>query len=175
MNIDYGKFWSNLFDLLIHPIFLLDLECNIINCNQPFAVLIKKEKKDIIGRKCYELMHAMTGPLGECPYQKTLQSQMPQSKIIFDPQAKRWLSVGTSPVLGDGKIVGGLHLVLDITQEKEEAERLLLEERDKLNERVEELNRINAIMIGRETKIIEVKREVNKLLAESGRPPKYQV
>ena len=42
-----------------------------------------------------------------------------------------------------------------------------------LKERIEEIERLNTFMVDREHRILEMKQEVNKLLAELGRPPKY--
>lgn len=175
MHINYDKAWCDQFDLLIHPVFLLDLERKIINCNLPLVNLLKKEKKDIIGKKCYELIHSLLKPLADCPFQNTLKTKCPTSRILFEPRIKRWLSVGTSPILEGDKMIGGLHIILDITEEKAESEKLILEEKDKLAQKLEELSKLNAVMVGRETKIIEIKREVNQLLIKAGRPPRYQV
>jgi PAS domain S-box-containing protein len=42
-----------------------------------------------------------------------------------------------------------------------------------LKDRIEEIERLNTFMVDREHRILEMKQEVNKLLAELGRPPKY--
>jgi len=42
-----------------------------------------------------------------------------------------------------------------------------------LKERLEEIERLNTFMVDREHRILEMKQEINKLLAELGRPPKY--
>lgn len=42
-----------------------------------------------------------------------------------------------------------------------------------LKERLEEIERLNTFMVDREHRILEMKQEVNKLLAELGRQPKY--
>ena len=44
---------------------------------------------------------------------------------------------------------------------------------DKMNDQLEELRRWHNITLGREDRILELKREVNKLLAEVGKPPHY--
>jgi GAF domain-containing protein len=42
-----------------------------------------------------------------------------------------------------------------------------------IRERIDELCRWQQVTLGREDRIVELKREVNELLAESGRPPRY--
>ena len=57
----------------------------------------------------------------------------------------------------------GIHS--DITQSK-------LAEK-KLNEQVEELKRWHRATMGREDRIMDLKREINKLLSDAGKPPRY--
>ncbi len=65
----------------------------------------------------------------------------------------------------DGKpvLMQGTHQ--DITQRKNDEARI--------NEQLDELRRWHAITLGREDRVLELKREVNKLLEEAGLPPKY--
>ena len=56
-------------------------------------------------------------------------------------------------------------IVRDITERKQMHRQL--------TEQVEELRRWYAAMLGRETRVLELKREVNELLAQAGRPPRY--
>lgn len=56
-------------------------------------------------------------------------------------------------------------IVHDITERKQMHQ--------KLTEQLAELRRWYAAMLGRETRVLELKREVNELLAQAGRPPRY--
>jgi PAS domain S-box-containing protein len=60
---------------------------------------------------------------------------------------------------------GALAFVRDITERKR-AEAALVEQ-------LEELRRWHEMTLGRETRILELKREVNQLLVEAGSPPRY--
>jgi hypothetical protein len=42
-----------------------------------------------------------------------------------------------------------------------------------LGEQLDELRRWHQVTLGRETRILDLKREVNELLAQAGRPPRY--
>jgi len=72
-----------------------------------------------------------------------------------------------SSVLRDdeGKILSVLALVQDITQQKNAEQKLV----NQLNE----IERFNKLMIGRENKMIELKTEINALLEECGKSKKY--
>ncbi|MEI8122671.1 MAG: PAS domain S-box protein [bacterium] len=72
-----------------------------------------------------------------------------------------------APLRGQrGDVMGNLVIISDITQTKK-GEAIL---KGTLNE----LERHNRLMTGRETRILELKREVNHLQAELGRTPAYQ-
>lgn len=76
----------------------------------------------------------------------------------------------------DALLPGVLRSVLARHAEKQEREHLAVE-RDAalqaLQEEQKALKTMNQIMLGREERILELKREVNALLAELRRPPKY--
>jgi len=65
----------------------------------------------------------------------------------------------------DGKQIGDLVLISDITARKEAEERLQKTLRD--------VERHNRLMVGREVRVVELKKEINVLLRELGRPPAY--
>jgi PAS domain S-box-containing protein len=61
----------------------------------------------------------------------------------------------------------------DITERKK-AEEQLLQNTMELRHSNEELERFNRAMVGRELRIIELKKEVNELFARLGEPPRYK-
>jgi PAS domain S-box-containing protein len=67
--------------------------------------------------------------------------------------------------------VNGEDCVLMITRDI--SDRKVAEAR--LNEQIEELRRWHAVTLGRETRIIDLKNEVNELLIKAGKPPRYIV
>ena len=67
----------------------------------------------------------------------------------------------------NGKIVGSLSSGEDITESKRAQKEII--------KRSEELEKMNKFMVGREIDMIELKKEVNRLLKEKGRPIKYNI
>ena len=66
------------------------------------------------------------------------------------------------PVSGQRFLYG---FVQDITERKKSE--------NKINEQLEELRRWHNITMGREDRILQLKKEVNRLLAETGKPARY--
>lgn len=64
-----------------------------------------------------------------------------------------------------GKITGYLGLASDLTERKQAEE--------KIRATLSELERFNRVMVNREERVLELKREVNQLLAANGQPPAY--
>ena len=64
-----------------------------------------------------------------------------------------------------GDVTGALSSARDITDRKQVEHRL--------NEQLEELRRWHQATLGREMRILDLKREVNELLAQAGQPPRY--
>jgi transcriptional regulator with PAS, ATPase and Fis domain len=65
----------------------------------------------------------------------------------------------------DGTI-GGMITYTEVTTERKQAE-------IKLKEQLDELSRWHAATLGREERILELKREVNELLGKNEQPPRY--
>ena len=85
-----------------------------------------------------------------------------------------------SPVRdADGNIIGAANIARDVTARRhadeklQESERALRQANEELRSRTEELARFNQAAVGRELRIIELKRELNSLLLESGMDARY--
>ena len=73
----------------------------------------------------------------------------------------------SSVIIKMNKPVGLRGLIVDITERKQAEE--------KLKSQNKELQMFNDIVVGRELKMIELKKEINKLLEKSGEKPKYKI
>lgn len=65
-------------------------------------------------------------------------------------------------------------LKIENRKHQEILEKQVAERTRELNTKVEELTRFNKIAVGRERRIIELKRQINKLQVELGREPQYK-
>ena len=65
-------------------------------------------------------------------------------------------------------------IVRDISERKQ-AEVALRQQAEELRLRNEALGRFNTVAVGRELRMIELKREINALCGKAGEPPRHRV
>jgi PAS domain S-box-containing protein len=125
------KEWQDTFDNITDMISIHDTDYNVIRANKAFAAHLGMHPRDVINRKCYELIHhGASSPIAACPHKRTMQDRKPVSEEIHDEQSNKTLYVTTYPYLSpDGEIIGSIHIARDITDEKEREMRMIMTER----------------------------------------------
>lgn len=162
-------FIENVINALEEPFYVINLDYTIALANEA-----AKKKGIVEGGYCYELTHKEQKPCeGKhlCPLKEVLRTKKPVQleHIHYDKDGNiMYVELHGDPIFNkDGQIVQMLEFGRDITQRKKSEEQQKLLMRD-----LEETNRI---MTGRELRMIELKKEVNKLNEELGRPKPYEV
>ncbi|MBI5206307.1 MAG: PAS domain-containing protein, partial [Candidatus Firestonebacteria bacterium] len=56
----------------------------IVRVNKAFANFFNLSPKEIIGKKCYELIHGTCDPTASCPYNKIVETQNPVTIEFFE-------------------------------------------------------------------------------------------
>lgn len=84
-----------------------------------------------------------------------------------------WMVVSAAPIRDtQDNILAGVATLTDVTDRKQMEEELG-QRLEQLRMANEELSRFNRAAVGRELQMIELKREINELCMESGRPQRY--
>jgi PAS domain S-box-containing protein len=137
----------------------------IVDVNPVAAQMIGADRENIIGQVCHRFI--CQADKNECPI-------LDRGKEIDNTERELLTASGDRiPVLKTVvpvELSGKQYLLesfVDITERKQ-AE-------DQIRRHLEELERFNKLVIGRELKMIELKEEVNGLLTEGGRPSKYKI
>jgi len=155
--------WERTFDSIPDLIFFLDTDFTVKRINHNAAKKLGLDPREVVGRKCFEFMHQSQEPPDYCPNKKLLLDGSEHSVERKLSHFERWFDISVSPLLGmKGKLIGSVHVAHDITERK------LAE--DQLSESLDQTERINRLMQGREMRIVELKEDINRLCRELGRP-----
>jgi PAS domain S-box-containing protein len=108
--------WERTFNAIEDLVFIQDKDFTITKANKAFADFIGMKAEDIVGKKCYEVIHKSDSPWPGCPFEATLKDKTVHSREIDDKEAGRPLLVTTSPIFDDkGEVAGSVHVAKDIT------------------------------------------------------------
>jgi len=118
MLLNAAQEWRTTFDAISDILCLIDLERKVIRCNRAMTTLLGKPFSDIIGQSCYELMHGTSEPIDGCPFDRMRRTR--RSETIFLQRDNQWFNISVDPLLDEeGNLIGGVHIMTDITKEKD--------------------------------------------------------
>lgn len=108
--------WERTFNAIKDLVFIQDKDFTIKRVNKAFADFVGMNADDIVGKKCYEVIHKRDTPWPGCPFEATLKHKIEHSREIDDKGAGPPLLVTTSPILDDKEeVIGSVHVAKDIT------------------------------------------------------------
>ena len=117
--------WNQLLDALMDLVFIQDIDFQIIYANKAFLEAMGLKKNQVIGKKCYEVVHQASTPWCNCPFEKTKQDHDAHKERVDDPMIGLPLLITTSPIFNKkGKLLGSIHVAQDIKELKENEEQL---------------------------------------------------
>lgn len=150
-----------------------DKDLNIAWANKAFQKATGLSLEKIKGKKCYKVWN-LSGPCRDCPVitafetgENTAREFTPDSQDHCPKIQGYWLSEVAPLRDKPGAIIGAIEFAIDITTIKQ-AEEVLYQKTD-------ELLRFQRVTVGRELKMIELKKEINTLLKQAGEPEKYRI
>ena len=130
--------WQATFDSITDCVSIQDSDFRIVRANRALADIFETEPQELIGRRCYELIHGLCEPHPNCPHKRTLETQKACTEDFFEPHLGIHLEVSTSPLFNDqGQLTGSVHIARDITSRKQseaERERLLHDVQERMKE-----------------------------------------
>ncbi len=141
----------------------------ILFVNQQFCQISGYSRGELIGKVGNELLF---DPADREVIRRKNQDRLEGKSDSYEIRLRcqdgqeRWVYVSGTPVTGpDGMVIGSIGTFTDIMARKQ-AE-------DKIKNQLAELLRWQATMLDREDRVMELKREVNEILARQGQPKKY--
>ena len=111
--------WSKTFDATPGLVFVQDKDFRFVKVNKFVCDLLKVKPEDLIGKKCYEVLHKSDKPWPNCPMVKTLKDKRPHKQEVYDSNIGIPLLITTSPIFDEnGELTSVVHIATDITERK---------------------------------------------------------
>ncbi|NOZ59442.1 MAG: PAS domain-containing protein [Euryarchaeota archaeon] len=133
--------------------------------NDAFCRLVGKPREEILGRKCYEVVHNEEDFPHFCPMVRTKRDLLPHN-AEFSMRGRDFM-VSVYPVLDDGEIRAVVHIIKDITELKQK-ERQLEEARSFLQSVIDGIAD-PIVVVDLEYRIMLANRAFRRLYPGSGR------
>jgi PAS domain S-box-containing protein len=109
--------WKITFDAIKDGVCLLSADQTVRQCNLAFAEFLGKPFREIVGRKCHELVHSMGESIEKCPFVRMRKSR---KREHMELQVNgRIFDVLADPIIDEkGELVGAVHILSEITEHK---------------------------------------------------------
>jgi PAS domain S-box-containing protein len=159
------------------PILLtrLNRDMQYIFVNNACAEMFGRSREEIVGKPVVEILGKEALEAIRPYIEKVLQGESVEyeMEIPYQGIGKRFMRVAYLPERdAQGEVVGWIASVHDITERKR-AEEEIRKASEELRAVNDELTRFNRAMVGRELRMIELKKEINELCISTGRPLRY--
>jgi len=107
------KFFDASSDLMLY----LDKDGTILNCNRAFLAIFNLNKEEVLGKKCFEVVHRTGFHVEGCPLIKSKKSlKREEMEMAVEDKVFR---VTVDPIIDEKEeITGFVHLATDITNYK---------------------------------------------------------
>ena len=151
------------------PIFSFTPEGRYKYVNRAFAEGVGKSVEDIVGRTIWDVFpkeeadkrFASLSQVFSAGQEKVIEVRVPRA------DGDRYYVTTITPIKDPkGRVFSAICSSKDITERKKAEEAI--------REQMNELHRWHEVTLGRETRVLDLKREVNELLAKTGQPPRYE-
>jgi PAS domain S-box-containing protein len=108
--IESKKRLMAVFDGIMSPLTITDLDHNIIMVNKATASLFGEKIPRLLGRKCYEAFRSINKPCANCPVSETIRTGKPSHRLSTNPMVNRTLEEYTYPIFDAS---GNLSLIIN--------------------------------------------------------------
>jgi len=112
-------FWRGVFDIHLDPLALLDVNYRIVRANHALASLLGRHEDDLVGMHCYEVFHASSCPVQNCPHTRLLLDGCAHAEELNIASLGGIYWVSVTPVFNtEGDLIGSLHIARDVSRYK---------------------------------------------------------
>lgn len=153
--------WEQIFDAVSDLVFITDADHNIVRVNRTLAERCGLTPGELVGQKCFKVMHGTDSPPGNCLHAAILKSGKPQTSEFNIDKFHGTFEVKMSPMFNaKGEIIAGVHIARDVTGKKRNEELLAAQQK--------QLEEINSSLEARiEKAVAELRNKDNILIQQS--------
>jgi PAS domain S-box-containing protein len=120
-----GDEWEQTFNSMTDMVMILDMNHTIVKANRAMAQKLGLSQQDAVGLTCYEHVHGITEPPGNCPHAKLLLDGQVHTEEVYEERLGGYFIVSVAPLYdSNGRVRGAVHIAKDITARKRMEERL---------------------------------------------------
>ncbi len=153
--------WEEIFNSITDMITIHDNDFNIIYVNHAAKKNLKISSINRRKAKCFKYYHGTTSPPEGCPSCKCLKTGTSETFEIFEPYLNKFIEIKAIPRFDNNNIiVGVIHIVRDLTKQKQEHKKSLETEK-----KLQVLS--SHLLFAREEEREHLAREIHDELAQS--------
>ncbi len=118
-NHENNEIWQDIVNAFSDIVVLTDIEGHIFKINKAGENFTGISSQKIIGKSCCKLFHGSQKHFHDCPMQKMLQTGQ-RANAEYCLPGGQWLAITVEPIKDEeGKILNSIHIIRDITQQKQ--------------------------------------------------------
>ena len=161
-NVHAKQEWEQTFDAVTDLVFIVDNDLNFIRVNRSMAQHCGLTPVEMVGLKCYDLVHGSRSAPVDCLHARILETREPQTAEFEVEKLNGIYEVTMSPMFDhEGNIAATVHVARNIT-EKKHTEELLKAQQKQLEE-------INSTLESRITAAVDELRKKDDILIQQSR------
>jgi PAS domain S-box-containing protein len=111
--------WRDSFNSLEDIMIIINKDYTIEKINNNGLKLLGKTREEVIGKKCYQVVHGMDAPCEFCSFKSTLKTGKMESVDRYVELFGKYFEIKSSPIFNErGEIVRFVDLMRDVTKRK---------------------------------------------------------
>ncbi len=149
---------------------MIDNDTRTVDVNDSMCQLLGRPREQIIGKKVTEFLDKENTAILNEQIAGRGKGRMSAYELAYqlpDGSTVPCLLSATPLLDAAGNKIGSFAMVTDITERKQAEE--------ELHRNIEDLERFSKMAVGREERMIELKKEINELMREFGKKQKYKI